>query len=664
MDNKKSNETIHEIASNVRSLILDALHSSGSGHPGLPLGCAEFGTVLYGEIMKHCPEYPSWINRDRFVLSGGHGSILLYILLHLSGYDLSMDDIKRFRQLNSKTPGHPEYGKTPGVDTTTGPLGQGFGNAVGLALAERNLSAKFNTEEHEIINHFTYALAGDGDLMEGVSYEAASFAGHLGLGKLIVFYDSNHVTIDGKTDLTFTEDVAKRFEACNWQTLNGSAYEPDDILRLVRMAKSEQSKPTLIILESIIGKGSPDYENTHQAHGSVFSPEEIKRTKENIGRAEKPLFSVDPAVRHYFGGKQEGWLNNYQKWNLTFADWSRKYPGLRKVWEQHFSLSENSREDYKRPDYKEHEQIATRVAGGQVTGALLEAYPNLIGGSADLTKPNFAQVDQFVSISKGHYGGNYIHYGIREHAMGAISNGIALHGGLRAFCGTFLAFSDYMRPSIRLAALMNLPIIYILTHDSVLIGADGPTHQPVEFFAALEAIPGLIVFRPGDAQETVAAWEAALTRLDGPTVLALARQEAEVYAKADPDWRESLCKGAYIVRDSFSKPDIIVIATGSEVQLALQVQSELKDYHIRVVSMPSRKLFLSQDISYKENIIPPGIKRIVIEAGISMGWEGFFAEKTEILSINRFGLSGDGRQVAAALGISTEILSKKIKELL
>ena len=647
---------------NIRSLILDALEAAGSGHPGLPLGCAELGTVLYGEILKHCPEHPDWINRDRFILSGGHGSILLYILLHLSGYDLPMEEIKRFRKLGSTAPGHPEYGKTPGVETTTGPLGQGFGNAVGMALAERVLASRFNTDEHEIVDHYTYVLAGDGDLMEGVTYESASIAGHLGLGKLIVFYDSNRITIDGRTDLTFSEDVSGRFKACGWQTLSGSAYDPDEIIKLTENARAEKNKPTLIILNSLIGKGSPDYEDTPRAHGSVFSSEEIKRTKENIGMAGYAPFYVLTEVMDYFSDKKTVRQDAYSEWSREFSDWGKKNPKLLENWKVHFSDSDKLLPEYDRPEFSEGGSIATRVAGGMVAGNLIKRIPSLIGGSADLSMPNYARTDEFFPISRNNYGGNYIHYGIREHAMGSVTNGMALHGGLRPFCGTFMTFSDYMRPSIRLAAIMKLPVIYVFSHDSVLIGADGPTHQPVEFFAALEAIPGLLVLRPGDAQETVIAWETALTRKDGPTVLALARQNSEVYAKEDPEWRAAFKKGAYIVRDSGGVPDVVVIATGSEVETALKVQAELKEVKIRVVSMPSRKLFRIQDREYQERILPKDIKRVVIEAGISMGWEVFFADRTAIVSIERFGMSGDGRQVAEALGIGELQLTDRIME--
>ena len=655
-------EKINTAAMNIRSLILDALKEAGSGHPGLPLGCAELGTVVYGEILKHCPDHPDWINRDRFILSGGHGSILLYILLHLSGYDLPLDEIKRFRKLGSTAPGHPEYGKTPGVETTTGPLGQGFGNAVGMALAESILASRFNTDEHKIIDHYTYVMAGDGDLMEGVSYESASIAGHLGLGKLIVFYDSNQVTIDGRTDLTFSENVAGRFRACGWQTLSGSAYDPHEIIELSERARSEKERPTLIIMNSLIGRGSPDYENTHQAHGSVFSSEEIRRTKKNIGMAGNASFQILPEVKEYFFEKRVHRQNSYSEWTRVFSEWGKKNPELLEAWNVNFSDPDKLLTEYDRPEYSEGESIATRIAGGRVMGNLMKTIPSLVGGSADLTMPNYARTDEFVPISRNNYAGNYIHYGIREHAMGSVTNGLALHGGLRPFCGTFMAFSDYMRPAIRLAAIMKLPVIYVFSHDSVLIGADGPTHQPVEFFAALEAIPGLLVLRPGDAQETVLAWEKALARNEGPTVLALARQNSEVYAKNDPEWRASFGKGAYIVRDSEGQPDVVVIATGSEVETALNVQAELKDVKIRVVSMPCRKLFRSQEREYQEKILPKEIKRVVIEAGISMGWEVFFAEKTAIVSIERFGMSGDGRQVADALGVSELQLAGKIME--
>ena len=655
-------ETINTAAMNIRSLVLDALEEAGSGHPGLPLGCAELGTVIYGEILKHCPEHPDWINRDRFILSGGHGSLLLYLLLHLSGYDLPMEEIKRFRKLGSIAPGHPEHGKTPGVETTTGPLGQGFGNAVGMALAERILAYRFNTDEHEIVDHYTYVMAGDGDLMEGVSYESASIAGHLGLGKLIVFYDSNQITIDGRIDLSFSEDVAGRFQACGWQTLSGSAYDPDEIMELSEQARAEKKKPTLIIMNSLIGRGSPDYEDTHQAHGSVFSSEEIKRTKENIGTAGLPPFHILPEVMEYFSKKKVVRQNAYAEWTRTFSDWGKRNPQLLESWNVHFSDPDKLLLEYNRPEFSEGEVLATRVAGGMIAGNLMKSIPSLIGGSADLSMPNYARMDQFVPIGRNKYAGNYIHYGIREHAMGSVSNGMALHGGLRPFCGTFMAFSDYMRPAIRLAAIMQLPVIYVFSHDSVLIGADGPTHQPVEFFAALEAIPGLVVLRPGDAQETVLAWETALTRKEGPTVLALARQNSEIYAKDDPEWRASFGKGAYVVRDSEGLPDIVVIATGSEVETALKVQAELKDVKIRVVSMPSRKLFRGQGREYQEKILPKDIERVVIEAGISMGWEGFFADRIDVVSIERFGMSGDGRQVADALGVSEMQLTGRILE--
>jgi transketolase len=651
---------IEEAALTARLLSIDAIERAKSGHPGLPLGCAELGVLIYGEILKHYPRDPRWINRDRFILSAGHGSALLYSLLFLSGYDLTLDDLKNFRQVASKTPGHPEYGDTAGVETTTGPLGQGFGNAVGMAIAERMLSARFNTERYKVIDHYTFVLASDGDLMEGVSSEAASIAGHQGLGKLIVFYDDNRVTIDGKADLAFSEDVLKRFEAYHWQTLSGDAYDRDEVIKLVEEAKKETEMPSLIKLRSVIGKGSPNLAGSHKAHGGSIGEEEIRRTKSALGVSEDVQFYVSKDALRYFHGKRLLWVQQYQNWQDLFSQWKMENPDLYRQWVEFFKTKGEG--DLHYHDYQPGEKLATRLAGGNVIDRLLQRRKNLVGGCADLTVPCFGDIANIDSFQKHNPLGNFIYYGIREHAMGSITNGLALHGGLRPYCATFLVFSDYMRPSIRLAAMMKLPVIYVFTHDSVLIGQDGPTHQPVEHLAALRIIPGLTVIRPADAEETEIAWSMALANHEGPTVIALTRQELEVFEKKDPNWRNTMRRGAYIVKDSQDVPELAIVATGSEVQAALQVWRRLPDRKLRVISMPCRELFLSQNQQFREKLLPEGIKKVVIEAAVPCGWERLFVPEAPILGIKRFGLSGPGPQVGEALGIGSDALLKKVEK--
>ncbi|HUV06666.1 MAG TPA: transketolase [Spirochaetia bacterium] len=653
---------IEQAALSARILSIDAIERAKSGHPGLPLGCAELGALLFYEILKHNPCDPAWIDRDRFVLSAGHGSALLYSLLHLTGYGVSLEDIKSFRQVGSRTPGHPEHGVTPGVETTTGPLGQGFGNAVGMAIAEQMLAARFNTPAHSIIDHYTYVLAGDGDLMEGVASEAASLAGHLGLGKLIVFYDDNQVTIDGRTDLSFSEDVSLRFQAYHWQTLSGDAYDLEGILALVREAKQETGKPTLIRLRSVIGKGSPGLAGSHLAHGSVLGEEEMRRTKKALGVPEDEQFFVSPDAVRYTGEKMPAWTGAYQEWQRVFEEWRKENPRLHAQWKAFFEAH------HKGGDtdiaFKTGERIATRIAGGRVLDRLLETHPDLVGGSADLSVPCFGSLKNIHSFQRDNPSGNYIYFGIREHAMGAICSGLALHGGIRAYCSTFLAFSDYMRPSIRLAALMRLPVIYILTHDSVLIGQDGPTHQPVEQLAALRCIPGLKVFRPADAEEIEAVWHIVLSEREGPAVITATRQEVEVFRKDDRQWRETIRRGAYTVRDCSGPPEVVIIATGSEVQTALEISEKLNGRRVRVVSMPCRELFLMQDRRFQRELLPDGAKKVVLELAVPQCWERVLEPDLPIFGLERFGISGPGPEVARTLQMDGDSLSVRIENLL
>jgi len=650
------NASLQSAATAVRILSMDAVQKSNSGHPGLPMGCAELGALLYGELLNHYPDDPQWINRDRFVLSAGHGCMLLYSLLYLSGYGLTLEDIKNFRQLGSKTPGHPEYGQTRGVETTTGPLGQGIGNAVGFALAETQLAARFNTEKHKIIDHYTYVLVGDGDLMEGISSEACSLAGHLGLGKLIVFYDSNKITIEGSTELAFTEDVLARFAAYNWQTLEADGYNADEIRSCVRQAKEQADRPTLIKLATVIAKGAPNLAGHHSTHGSPLGEEEIRASKEAM-QVPMDEFYVPAEAVTFFEHRKEELARQFHQWQESFEAWSAENDELHRTWERFFGQPDIT--GVALPDFPVGEKMATRKASAAVLNALAAGIPNLIGGSADLAPSNNTELKGLGSYQRDNPSGRNLHFGVREHGMGAIVNGIALHGGLRPFCATFMVFSDYMRPSIRLAALMKLPVIYIFTHDSIFVGEDGPTHQPVEQLAALRAIPGLLVLRPGDPEETRAAWVQAIENSAGPTVLALTRQNLEVYPKPDT-WEKDLAYGAYIAKDSEGVPDVILVATGSEVNLALQTARQLDSDRVRVVSMLSRERFLRAPEAYRQALIPESARRIVVEAGVPMGWEGI-ASGGDIFALDRFGESGPAEQVAEHLGLTADKIAAAIR---
>ncbi len=647
---------IEAVARTIRSLSMDAVEAAGSGHPGLPMGCAELGALLYGRILKHDPADPCWADRDRFILSAGHGSMLLYSLLYLSGYGLTLDDIKNFRQVGAPTAGHPEYGAAAGIETTTGPLGQGFANGVGIAVAEQMLAAKFNTKDHTVVDHYTYVLSGDGCMMEGVTSEAASLAGHLRLGKLIVFYDSNGITIDGSTELAFTEDVAKRFEAYNWHTQRGSAYDTDRIVEMVDAAKADAERPSLIILESIIGKGAPNLQGTSKVHGAPLGSDEIVAARKNLGLDEE--FSVAPAALEFFEKRRVELARRRAEWVSTFERWASSNPELKKEWDAAFRAPATDAIDF--PTFEVGESVATRNAGGKILNACAAVVTNLVGGSADLASSNKTAMPDFGQFGRDDRSGRTINFGVREHAMGSIANGIALHGGLRPFAATFMVFADYMRPPIRLAALMRLPVIYVFTHDSIYVGEDGPTHQPVEQLESLRIFPGIVVFRPADAEETALAWRLALERTDGPTVLALTRQNLPVFERPDVDWCKDARKGAYVVREGGATPEAVVVATGSEVSLALEA-AEMVGPRVRVVSMVSRELFLAAEREFRRRIIPEGVPVYVAEAAVASGWECVASDRDHVLSLERFGESGKAEEVAEHLGLTAARLAQMIR---
>jgi len=669
----------------IRMLSVDMVQQANSGHPGLPMGAAPMAYVLWTRFLRHNPNHPKWPDRDRFVLSAGHGSALLYSLLHLTGYDLPIEELKRFRQWGSKTPGHPEHRETPGVECTTGPLGQGFGNGVGMAMAERFLAARFNRPGYEIVDHHTYAIVSDGDLMEGVASEAASLAGHLKLGKLIYLYDNNHITLAGETGLNFTEDVCKRFEAYGWHVQ--SIEEGNDIeaiSRAITTAQNETSRPSLLPIRTHIGYGSPHKQDTFEAHGSPLGPEEVIATKKNLGWPLEPTFFIpDEALANFKKVLHRG-TQLEEEWEANLESYGKVYPELRIEWDQWMNSILPKDWDRDIPVFSpDSKGLATRSAGGQVINAIASRVSSLIGGSADLNpstntalkgKGNFQgppsgdeAVQGSVSGPWGYEGAN-IAFGVREHAMGSLLNGMALHGGLIPFGSTFLIFSDYMRPSIRLAALMKLPIIYIFTHDSIALGEDGPTHQPVEHLASLRAIPGLTVVRPADANETAETWRMAMEYKEGPIAIILTRQNVPVIDRTRFNPANGLRKGAYILADSSSaKPEIILMATGSEVHLALEVYERLHNegIRVRVVTMPSWELFEKQPEQYRSEILPPEITvRMSIEVGATLGWHKYTGLGGEIVGIDHFGASAPGKTVLKEFGFTSENVLDRIKALL
>ena len=650
---------LESVALSIRSLSMDAIQKANSGHPGLPLGAAELAAVLYGEIMKHNPKNSKWADRDRFILSAGHGSMLQYSILHLAGYGVTMDDIKTFRQIGSHCAGHPEYGMADGVETTTGPLGQGVAMAVGFAIAETMLAARFNTAAHKIVDHYTYSLVGEGCLQEGVASEAASLAGHLQLGKLIVFYDENKISIDGSTDIAFTEDIAKRFEAYGWQILRGNMYDMKGIASLVEKAKKDK-RPSLIMLKSVIGNGAPTVAGTAKAHGAPLGPDGVKAAKENLHIPADAEFYVAPEATAYFAEKAKDFEKANADWDKLFSEWSKANPAKRAEWDAYQAGKAVAEVDL--PAYKVGDSLATRNAHGAALNVMAKRYTNLVGGSADLQGPNVTALKGETDYTPENRAGRYIRFGIREFAMAAICNGITQHGGLRAFCATFMVFSDYLRPALRLSALMGQPVVYVLTHDSIYVGEDGPTHQPIETLAALRAIPNTQILRPGDAEEASIAWEIAMETKNKPTCMALTRQGLTVYEKEDPDWKNTIRCGAYIVKKGSETPDVTVLASGSEVNLALEAAKLVKGKTVRVVSVLDREAFIAQPKEIKDAIISPKARVVTAEAGSSMGWDYFTASHDDVFSIDRFGESGPAAKVAAHLGFTAENLAKIIEK--
>ncbi len=664
----ESRAKIDEICINtIRTLSMDAVQKANSGHPGAPMGLAPAGYVLWTRVMKHNPKNPGWLDRDRFVLSAGHASMLLYSLLHLTGYDVTLDDIKQFRQWGSNTPGHPEFGHTPGVETTTGPLGQGFANAVGLAMAERHLAARFNRKGYEIVDHFTFMMCGDGDMMEGISSEAASLAGHLGLGRLICIYDDNKISIEGSTEITFTEDVALRFKAYNWHILKvDDGNDIDAIFNALQKAKAETERPSLIVLRTHIAFGSPNKQDTADAHGAPLGEEEVRLTKKVLGVPEAPFFLIPEQALNKFRRCIEAGKEAEARWQENYLAYSKEYPDLAKQWVDAMSGFLTSGWDDKIPEFSVADgPIATRAASGKVLNAIADKIPTLIGGSADLAPSNKTYMDNSLEFQNHAYEGRNIRFGVREHAMGGIMSGMFLHNGLRPYGGTFLVFADYMRPAIRAASLMNLPIIYVFTHDSIAVGEDGPTHQPVEQLASLRAIPGLTVIRPADASETAQAWRHAVKNTRGPVALILSRQKLPVLNRDTIE--NGLTDGAYILADCEGKPDIILIATGSEVHIALEAQKRLalESIAARVVSMPSWELFEQIPQEYKDRVLLPDVTvRLAIEAGSPMGWEHYVGNRGAIIGMSGFGASAPGGTVMKQFGFTPENIVQKAMELL
>lgn len=649
----------------LRMLAADAVQQAGSGHPGMPMGAAAMAYVLWSRILRHNPADPAWPDRDRFVLSAGHGSMLLYALLHLTGYDVSLEDLRQFRQWGSKTPGHPEHGLTPGVETTTGPLGQGIGNAVGMAIAERWLAAQFNRPGHELVGHFTYAMAGDGDLMEGVAAEAASLAGHLQLGRLICLYDDNRVTIDGGTALAFTEDVGRRFEAYGWQVVRVSdGNDLAEVEAAIRAAQAETARPSLLQCRTHLGFGSPGRQDSSKAHGEPLGEAELSATKRNLGWPEAPAFLVPEEVRREFRRALERGAAWEAEWERRKTAYAKAFPTEAARWKAYLGGKLPAGWEAALPVYAPGDPaVATRAASGKALQALSPVVTNLLGGSADLAPSNNTYLASLPEFQAGSYAGRNFHFGVREHAMGAIANGMALHGGLRPYVGTFLVFSDYLRPAIRLAALMRLPVVYVFTHDSIGLGEDGPTHQPVEQLAALRAIPGLTVLRPADAGETVEAWRFALTH-PGPTCLVLTRQSLPVLERP----QGLVARGGYVLADApDGRPRLLLLASGSEVSVALEARRLLRERGVeaRVVSLPSWELFERQPAAYRRRILPPGVRaRVAVEAGVPQGWARYVGPRGAVVGMTRFGASAPGKVLFEQFGFTPGSVAERALKLL
>ncbi|MBB5323565.1 transketolase [Anoxybacillus tepidamans] len=664
-------QTIDHLAiTTIRTLSIDAIEKANSGHPGMPMGAAPMAYTLWTKFMNHNPSNPKWFNRDRFVLSAGHGSMLLYSLLHLSGYDVSMEDIKQFRQWGSKTPGHPEYGHTPGVEATTGPLGQGIAMAVGMAMAERHLAATYNKDNFEIINHYTYAICGDGDLMEGVASEAASLAGHLKLGRLIVLYDSNDISLDGELNLSFSENVEQRFKAYGWQYIrveDGNNIE--EIAEAIAEAQKDLDRPTLIEVKTTIGYGSPNKAGTSDVHGAPLGADELKLTKEAYKWTfEQDFYVPEEVYAHFRQAVQEAGAKKEAEWNELFAAYKNAYPELANQLELAIEGKLPEGWEASLPVYPEGKSLATRASSGEVLNAIAKAVPQFIGGSADLAGSNKTLIKGAGNFMPESYEGRNIWFGVREFAMGAAMNGMALHGGVKVFGGTFFVFSDYLRPAIRLAALMGLPVTYVLTHDSIAVGEDGPTHEPIEQLPSLRAMPNLSVIRPADGNETAAAWRLALESTDRPTALVLTRQNLPTLATTAERAYEGVKKGAYVVSEAENgNPEALLLASGSEVNLAVKAQKALaaEGIHVSVISMPSWDRFEQQPQDYKEQVLPSSVKkRLAIEMAASFGWERYTGVEGDILAIDRFGASAPGEKIMEEYGFTVDNVVSRVKALL
>ncbi|MBG9450396.1 transketolase [Cytobacillus firmus] len=664
------NHTDELSISSIRTLSIDAIEKANSGHPGMPMGAAPMAYTLWTRFMNHNPKNPEWFNRDRFVLSAGHGSMLLYSLLHLSGYDVSMNDIKEFRQWGSKTPGHPEFGHTPGVDATTGPLGQGIAMAVGMAMAERHLAATYNKDSFNVVDHYTYSICGDGDLMEGVSAEAASLAGHLKLGRLVVLYDSNDISLDGDLDKSFSESVEQRFKSYGWQYIRvEDGNDLHEIAKAIEEAKQDESRPTMIEVKTVIGYGSPNKSGKSDVHGAPLGADELKLTKEAYKWTFEEDFHVPQEVYDHFKQQVvENGAKKQQEWEDLFAEYKESHPELGKQLEQAINgeLAEGWDKDI--PVYEEGKSLASRASSGEVLNAIAQNLPSFFGGSADLAGSNKTMIKGTGDFTAESFDGRNIWFGVREFAMGAALNGMALHGGLNVFGGTFFVFSDYLRPAIRLAALMNLPVTYVFTHDSIAVGEDGPTHEPVEQLAALRAMPNLSVVRPADGNETAAAWKTAIESTNKPTALVLTRQNLPTLKGTDSAAYEGVQKGGYVVSPaSNSNADVLLLAAGSEVSLAVEAQKALEGegIHASVVSMPAWDRFEAQSKEYKESVIPKTVKkRLAIEMGSSLGWHRYAGDEGDVLAIDTFGASAPGERIMEEYGFTVDNVVARVKALL
>lgn len=653
----------------IRVLTIDAVQKANSGHCGLPMGMAPAAYLLYTRFMRHNPKNPKWFGRDRFVLSAGHGSMLLYSLLYLTGYDLKLDDLKQFRQLGSRTPGHPEYGMTPGVETTTGPLGQGFGNGVGMAMAAKHLEAHYERDKSGLFEHRIFSICSDGDLMEGVSSEAASIAGHLGLGNIVYLYDDNHVTIDGFTDLSFSEDVVKRFDAYGWHTqIVDDANDLTALAKAIENGIAESNRPSLIRVRSIIGYGSPHKQGTAAAHSNPLGVEEVKLTKEFLKYpVEPPFFVPDEALAHYRQCVERG-QELESSWNAKFETYAKKHPAEAGAFKGALAKELPKGWDSELPVFTPKDSLATRVSASQAENAIAKKVWSLFGGSADLNESTFTDIKDGGEFERGKYDGRNPHFGIREHGMCSILSGIALHGGFIPYGSSFLCFTDYARPSIRLAALMELQVVYVFTHDSIGVGEDGPTHQPIEHLSSLRAIPHLTVIRPGDANESVEAWRVSMTHTHGPVLLALSRQKVPTLDRTNLAPASGLRRGGYVISETAGKtPEIILIGSGSELSLVVEAKAKLeeKGRAVRVVSMPSTNLFEAQDEAYRDSVLPRNVRlRLAVEAGAPMSWYRWVGSDGDIMGMTTYGASGKSEDVMKHFGFTVEHVVERAMKLL